>query len=77
MIEFDNRDEGKAMTKVKIPLGIVILMVIALGYVLGMESGRERRDAIVVGLGRQGGDIVAAPSDAESAPKASASDRDG
>jgi len=66
MIEFDNRDEGKAMTKVKIPLGIVILMVIALGYVLGMESGRERRDAIVVGLGRQGGDIVAAPSDAES-----------
>ena len=69
MIEFDNRDEGKAVTKVKIPLGIVILMAIALGYLLGTESGRDRREALMIKLGRGESEIIAGPSDADSREK--------
>ena len=54
------------MMKMKIPLGIVILMAVALGYLLGTESGRVRREALMVKLGRGDGEIIAAPSDADS-----------
>jgi uncharacterized integral membrane protein len=54
------------MMKMKIPVGIVILMAVALGYLLGTESGRVRREALMVKLGRGDGEIIAGASDADS-----------
>ena len=33
--------------KVKIPLGLLLLLASAMGYLMGTEAGRERRDALV------------------------------
>jgi hypothetical protein len=38
--------------KVKIPLAIVIVLAAAVGYLMGTDSGRQRRDVILVKLGR-------------------------
>ena len=38
--------------KTKIPLALVILVAIAVGYLMGTESGRQQRDVILVKLGR-------------------------
>ncbi len=39
--------------KIKIPLGLLLLLAGALGYLLGTENGRAQRDVIMVKLGRQ------------------------
>ena len=52
--------------RMKIPLAIVIVMAVALGYLLGTESGRNRREALINKLGRRGSEIIAGPSDADS-----------
>jgi hypothetical protein len=33
--------------KVKLPLGIVLLVAAILGYLLGTEAGRQQRDSLV------------------------------
>lgn len=50
--------------KVKIPLVIVIVLAVAVGYLLGTEDGRQRRDVILVKLGRPRGGEVEAPAEA-------------
>ncbi len=39
--------------KVKIPLALLLLFAGALGYLLGTENGRAKRDVIMVKLGRK------------------------
>jgi hypothetical protein len=39
--------------KVKIPLGLLLLLASAMGYLMGTEAGRERRDALVRIIRRQ------------------------
>lgn len=53
--------------KVKVPLGVLLLLAIALGYVLGTEDGRARRDLILVKLGRKNADEPEGATDEESA----------
>ena len=36
----------------KVPLGVLLLLAITLGYALGTEKGRAQRDVILVKLGR-------------------------
>lgn len=38
--------------KVKIPLALVLLLAISLGYLLGTEAGRSQRNMILVKVGR-------------------------
>jgi len=38
--------------KVKIPLALVLLLALSLGYLLGTEAGRAQRDMILVKVGR-------------------------
>jgi hypothetical protein len=38
--------------KVKLPLALVVVLAIALGYLVGTDSGRNRRDLILVKIGR-------------------------
>ena len=38
--------------KVKIPLALVLLLAISLGYLLGTEAGRAQRNMILVKVGR-------------------------
>ena len=33
--------------KVTIPLGLLLMVAIALGYLLGTESGRQQRDSLI------------------------------
>lgn len=42
--------------KIKIPLGLLLLLAGALGYLLGTENGRAQRDVIMVKLGRKQAD---------------------
>lgn len=44
--------------KVKLPIALIVVLAIALGYLLGTSSGRQRRDAILVTLGRTRGDVL-------------------
>lgn len=39
--------------KVKIPLGLLLLLACALGYMFGTEDGRKHRDVILVKVGRK------------------------
>lgn len=39
--------------KVKIPLALVLLLAISLGYLLGTEAGRAQRNMILVKVGRK------------------------
>lgn len=39
--------------KVKIPLGLLLLLAAATGYLMGTEAGRERRDVLVRIIRRQ------------------------
>ena len=39
--------------KVKIPLALVLLLAISLGYLLGTEAGRSQRNLILVKVGRR------------------------
>lgn len=54
------------MVSMKISLGFVILLGVALGYPLGTGSDRDRQKVLMVKLGRRDGEIIAAPSDADS-----------
>lgn len=55
--------------KVKIPLGLLVVLAAALGYLLGTESGRQKRDVILVKAGRK----EAASADAD-APESDAAE---
>lgn len=39
--------------KVKIPLALVLLLALSLGYLLGTEAGRAQRNLILVKVGRK------------------------
>ena len=39
--------------KVKIPLALVLLLALSLGYLLGTEAGRAQRNLILVKVGRR------------------------
>ena len=39
--------------KVKVPLLLVIVLALLVGYMMGTESGRARRDELLVKLGRK------------------------
>jgi hypothetical protein len=39
--------------KVKIPLALVLLLAISLGYLLGTEAGRSQRNMILVKVSRK------------------------
>ena len=53
--------------KVKLPLAVLLLLAIALGYVLGTESGRAQRNVILVKLGRKQADEPASAVDEDMA----------
>lgn len=53
--------------KVKIPLGLLLLLASALGYLMGTEAGREQRDALIRIIKRQNDVIEAAADDGEAA----------
>jgi len=53
----------------KTPLALVIFVAIAVGYLMGTESGRQRREVILVKLGR-------GPADDSSETDAPAADDD-
>lgn len=38
--------------KVTVPLALVLILATAVGYLLGTESGRQRRDLVLAKLGR-------------------------
>ena len=42
--------------KVKVPLAMLLMLALAVGYVLGTENGRAQRDMILVKLGRKEAD---------------------
>lgn len=53
--------------KVKIPLGLLVVLAAALGYMLGTEGGRKQRDVILVKVGRKEADPVDADSESPEA----------
>jgi hypothetical protein len=48
--------------KVKIPLGLLLLLATAAGYLMGTEAGRERRDVLIRIIRRQN-DVIEAEAD--------------
>ena len=55
--------------KVKIPLGLLLLLAAATGYLMGTEAGRERRDVLVRIIRRQN-DVLEAEVVAEAVAEA-------
>ena len=49
--------------KAKIPLGLLLLLASAMGYLMGTEAGRERRDALIRIIRRQN-DVLEAEAEA-------------
>lgn len=45
--------------KVTIPLALVLILAATTGYLVGTESGRQRRELILVKLGRARGEVEA------------------
>jgi hypothetical protein len=39
--------------KVKIPLGLLLMMATMLGYLLGTEDGRQKRDSLISKIRRE------------------------
>ena len=59
--------------KVKLPLGLILLIASAMGYLMGTEAGREQRDKLMRIIKRQNDIIeaeVAATDDVEPAAEA-------
>jgi hypothetical protein len=59
--------------KVKLPLGLLLIIASALGYLMGTEAGREHRDSLVRIIRRQNDIIeaeVATATDGEPAAEA-------
>ena len=50
--------------KVKVPIALIVVLAIACGYLMGTESGREKRDVILVKLGRADANVRTEVSDA-------------
>ena len=57
------RSERKTM-KVKIPLGLLLLLASAMGYLMGTEAGREQRDNLIRIIRRQN-DVIEAEAATE------------
>ena len=58
--------------KVKIPLGLLLVLASAVGYLLGTEAGREQRDNLIRIIRRQN-DVIEADAAAEDGTDVSAS----
>ena len=58
--------------KVKIPLGLLLLLASAMGYLMGTEAGREQRDNLIRIIRRQN-DVIEADAAAEDGTDVSAS----
>ncbi len=43
--------------KVTVPLALVLILATAVGYLVGTESGRQRRDFVLAKLGRTRAEI--------------------
>ncbi len=63
--------------KVKLPLGLILLIASAMGYLMGTEAGREQRDKLMRIIKRQSDIIeaeVAAIDDVEPAAEAASTE---
>jgi hypothetical protein len=63
--------------KVKLPLGLILLLASALGYLMGTDAGREHRDSLMRIIKRQNDIIeaeVAATDDVEPAAEAASTE---
>ena len=49
--------------KMKLPLGLLLLLAAAMGYLMGTEAGREQRDALIRIIKRQN-DVIEAEAEA-------------
>ena len=56
--------------KVKITLGLLLLLASAMGYLLGTEAGREQRDNLIRIIRRQNDVIEAEAADEDAAESA-------
>jgi hypothetical protein len=59
-----HRGKEQVTMKVKLPIALIVVLAIALGYLMGTESGRQRQDVILVRLGRSDGDVRERVTDA-------------
>jgi hypothetical protein len=59
--------------KVKIPLGLLLLLASAMGYLMGTEAGREQRDALIRIIRRQN-DVLEADAEAAAEDGADSAD---
>ena len=48
--------------KAKLPLGLLLLIASAMGYLMGTEAGREQRDALIRIIRRQN-DVIEAEAE--------------
>lgn len=55
--------------KVKVPLGLLLLLAAAIGYMYGTEDGRKRRDVILVKVGRKEEEALSADAEPGAAPE--------
>lgn len=59
--------------KVKIPLGLLLILASAVGYLLGTEAGREQRDNLIRIIRRQN-DVIEAEAANENGAEAGTSE---
>lgn len=59
--------------KVRIPLGLLLILASAVGYLLGTEAGREQRDNLIRIIRRQN-DVIEAEAANEDGAEASTSE---
>ena len=59
--------------KVKIPLGLLLILASAVGYLLGTEAGREQRDNLIRIIRRQN-DVIEAEAANEDGAEVSTSE---
>ena len=48
-----SNQNGDGNMKVKAPLGLIVLLALAVGYLLGTEAGREQRDRLLARIRRE------------------------
>ncbi len=60
--------------KVKVPLLLVLVLAMVVGYMLGTESGREKKEVILVKMGRGPESGGAEEAAADEAPAEEAGD---
>ena len=49
-----SNQNGDGNVNVKAPLGLIVLLAVAVGYLLGTEAGREQRDRLLDRVRREG-----------------------